>query len=128
MKYTYIIPFLFAFSSLVYAQDGPRLDDRDSLKFIFGKSYELVNSSLTEYDFFIHLKGLDYALINTTDQSEVEWTSPNPELNGKVVMLSTKQEKDTICKNFMETLAIKDKKYEGNAIVCYKDGHWVIRK
>ncbi|HEY6438297.1 MAG TPA: hypothetical protein VIY47_17045 [Ignavibacteriaceae bacterium] len=127
MKYKYIIPLLM-FSSMVYAQDGPKLTDRDSLKFIFGKSYESVNASLTEYDFFIHLKGLDYALINTTDQSEVEWTSPNPELNGKVVMLSTKQEKDTVCKNFMEILIIKDKKYEGDAIVCLKDNQWVIRK
>lgn len=127
MKYAYII-LLLLFSAIVHAEDGPRLNDRDSLKFIFEKSYDAVNESLSEYDFFIHLRGLDYALLNTTDQSEVEWTGPNPELTGKVVMLSTKEEKDTICKNFMEVLTIKNKKYEGNAIVCLKSNTWIIRK
>jgi len=116
------------FSSIAYAADGPRLNDRESLKFIFGNSYESVDKSLSEYDFYIHIKGLEYALMNIMDQSEVEWTSPNPDLTGKVVMLSTKEEKDTACRNFMETLSIKDKKYEGNAIVCISDGQWVISK
>lgn len=128
MKYAYIIPLLLAFTSVVYAADGPGLNDRESLKFIFGKLSETVSSSLTEHDFFIHLKGLEYALANTGDQSDVEWTSPNPILTGKVVMLSTKTEKDTACRNFIETLNIKDKSYEGNGIVCFKNGQWVISK
>jgi hypothetical protein len=128
MKYTYIIPFLLALSSIAYAADGPELNDRLSLNFIFGKISKDVNTSLTDNDFFIHLRGLEYSLANTGDQSEVEWTSPNPDLNGKVVMLSTKQENNTLCKNFMETLKIKDKSYEGNAIVCFKNNQWVIQK
>lgn len=128
MKYTYIIPLLLAMTSFAYAADGPGLNDRESLKFIFGKLSDTVSSALSENDFFIHLRGLEYSLANTGDQSEVEWTSPNPELTGKVVMLSTREEDKTACKNFMETLKIKDKSYEGNGIVCLRDGQWVIKK
>jgi surface antigen len=116
------------FSPIVYAADGPNLNDRDSLQFIFGKLHEDVNKSLTDNEFFVHLKGLEYALGTIGDQSEVEWTSSTTPLTGKVSMLSTRQEKDTVCKNFMETLNIKDKKYEGNGIVCFKDGQWLISK
>jgi hypothetical protein len=128
MKYTYIISLLLASSSLAYAADGPTLNDRESLRFIFGRSFNEVNTALTDSDFNIHIKGLEYTLSTAGDQSDVAWTSPNPDLTGKVVMLSTKEADNTVCKNFMETLKIKDKAYEGNAIVCFKAGQWVITK
>jgi surface antigen len=127
MKYAYIT-LLLLFSSMVYAADGPKLNDRDSLQFIFGKLHEDVNRSLTDNEFFIHLKGLEYALSTIGDQSEVEWSSSTTPLTGKVAMLSTKEEKGTVCKNFMETLTVKDKKYEGNGIACIKDGQWTVQK
>jgi hypothetical protein len=128
MKYTYIIPLLL-FSAMAYAADGPRLNDRESLKFIFGASSEEVSTSLNDTDFLIHLKGVDYTLATIADQSEVEWTSKSsPDLTGKVVMLSTKLVNGVACKNFMEVLNIKGKKYEGNGIVCLKEGYWLIDK
>jgi len=124
----YIIPFLL-FSTIVYAEDGPKLTDRESLKFIFGKSSEELNTALSENDFFLHAKGLEYTLTMANAQSEVEWeSSTNKDLTGKVVILSLKPVNDTLCKNFMEILNIKDKKYEGNGIACVKDGQWIIDK
>jgi len=120
----YLILPLLALSSAVYAADL-KLDDRATLPIIF--THPDIKD-LTENEFYTHIKAMEYSLVTIMDGSNVEWENKTHAISGKVDIIRSKYENETVCKAFTNVIYLKGKNYEGAGLACQVKGTWYIRK
>ena len=120
----YLILPLLALSSAVFAADT-KLDDRATLPVIF--THPGI-TELTDNEFYTHVKSMEYSLVSLTDGSTVEWENKAHAISGKVDILRSKYENETVCKAFTQVIYLKGKNYEGAGLACQVKGTWYIRK
>lgn len=124
MLYKYLILPLLAFSTLSYAADI-KLDDRATLPVIF--THPDIKD-LSDNEFFTHVKAMEYSLVTITDGSTVEWENKANFISGKVDILRSVYENETVCKAFTNVIYLRGKNFEGTGLACQVKGQWVIRK
>ena len=131
MKYKYILSLLLGLSAVVYAADKQpfiTIDDRESLKQIFDKSVmENLDKKLTEDQYFIYKKALEYALTNGQVETIISWDGPDPvTISGSITIL--KVNNTLQCKDFTQTVSFKEVTFEGKGTGCVVDNKWLIRR
>ena len=103
-------------------------DNRESLEILFSEKSEELNTILTDDQFFVHVKSLEFAFDGVKDGSVVDWEGPEGKLTGKVIIYKTISDENKLCKDFTQTLNIEEKEYQGKATACAIGTTWNLRK
>ena len=129
MKHWCLILSLFALSSQAANPTYIDIENRNSLKTIYGSASDKVNDSLDDNEFFIHNKSLEYSFTSVTDGSIVKWDGPGTTLSGKVVIILTEVISDKMmCKTFTQSIVIKGTTFEGKGVACIVDNKWQVKQ